>query len=208
MIEVASNFDELRACIEKRLSPKRFYHTVCVEEMSRRLSRLYCPQKEALLAAAALLHDITKEYTVSEHVSILKEHGEPVTRGDVMAHKTLHGRTAAIIIKEEFTAFADPELLSAVRYHTTGKRGMTVFDMLLYLADWIDASRTYPKCVQLRSLFWDARPEQMAPTERERHLLFVMKTAFDLSIGDLLEDGLPITLETVDARNELLEKLS
>ena len=55
----------LRARVKALLSPKRWLHTSEVEKMAARLAELYCPQKANLLRAAALLHDITKEWPVA-----------------------------------------------------------------------------------------------------------------------------------------------
>ena len=52
----------LREAVVNRLSQKRYTHTAAVEDMVIRLATLYCPEKIPTLRAAALLHDLTKEY--------------------------------------------------------------------------------------------------------------------------------------------------
>ena len=81
---------------------------------------------------------------------------------------------------------------------------MTLTEKLLYLADYIDASRTFESCVILRRYFWDAKPEQMDATARLRHLSNTLLLSFDMTMHDLLEEHRPIAPDTVDARNELL----
>ena len=51
----------LRERVMRKISPKRFGHTLAVEEMVARLCALYCPEYTLRLRAAALLHDVTKE---------------------------------------------------------------------------------------------------------------------------------------------------
>ena len=151
----------LRKTVIGQMSPKRYTHTAAVEEMVTRLAALYCPEETTALRAAALLHDITKEYDIPTHVRILREAGESVLAGAEFSHKTFHARTAAIIIPQNYTAFATETVISAVRWHTTGREGMTLTEKLLYLADYIDESRIFPDCVRLRSYFWGANPERM-----------------------------------------------
>ena len=115
--------------------------------------------------------------------------------------KTLHARTAAAQIPVDYPAFADPLIVSAVRWHTTGHAGMTLTEKLLYLADYIDASRTFRSCVLLRRYFWGAEPEKLTPQERKTLLL-----SYDMTIRDLLEEGTPVAADTVEARNELLRE--
>lgn len=194
----------LRARVKALLSPKRWLHTSEVEKMAARLAELYCPQKANLLRAAALLHDITKEWPVEKHCAFCLSHGIRLSNQDIVAHKTLHARTAAALIPEMFPDFAVPELLSAVRWHTTGHAGMTITEKLIYLADYIDLSRTFPDCVALRQAFWGADPQAMKPAERKEHLRRVLIQSFDLTISGLLADGLPVAQETIAARNALI----
>ena len=202
-------FDEeklnvLRLKVQARLSPKRWIHTAEVEKMAARLSELFCPQKKNLLRAAALLHDITKEWSVEKHCAFCPAHGIRLTAQDLFAHKTLHARTAAALIPEEFAEFAAPELLSAVRWHTTGRANMTLSDKLIYLADYIDESRAFPDCVALRNAFWSADPQAMSYADRKEHLRKILLRSFDMTISGLLADGLPVAQDTIKARNTLI----
>ena len=194
----------LRALVKARLSPKRWIHTAEVEKMAARLAALYCPAKTDLLRAAALLHDITKEWPVKMHCEFCAAQGIRLTRQDFLAYKTLHARTAAALIPREFPDFAHPELLSAVRWHTTGHANMTLPEKLLYLADYIDESRAFPDCVTLREAFWRAQPQTMAPAARREHLRKILLQSFDMTISALLADGLPVAQDTVSARNALV----
>lgn len=197
-------FADLRATVMGELSPKRFRHTVAVEEMAARLAALYCPDQADLLRAAALLHDLTKEWSVEAHCAFCEAHGIPLTEQDRVAHKTLHARTAAALIPERFPEWNDPTVVAAVRWHTTGHAGMTLTEKLLYLADYIDASRTFRDCILLRRYFWGAEPEKMEEAERNALLRDTLILSYDMTIASLTEEGLPIAEDTVRARNELV----
>lgn len=198
---------QLRELVTADMSPKRARHTLAVEQMAARLSVLYCPEKEQMLRVAALLHDVTKEWSTERHAAFLEEHGITPTAMDLAAPKTLHAKTAALLIPEQYSEYADGEVISAVRYHTTGREDMTLCEQIVYLADYIDDSRTFPDCVTLRHAFWDAEPENMTQEQREAHLLRVLVQSFDMTIAGLIEDGAPVSVDTFLARNSLILKL-
>ena len=188
------------------LSEKRRNHVLEVEKMAARIGAVYLPGEdgELLLRAAALLHDITKEYSVEEHVALLGKYG--ITPGDIelAAPKTLHAISAAVCIPDRFPRFALPEIVSAVRWHTTGHRDMTLPEKIIYLADYIDESRQFPECVRLREMFWDPDPAAMTAAERDEHLTRVLVESFDITVRSLLEEGRPVHPATNEARNSLL----
>lgn len=199
-----SELAALKDAVAARISPKRFAHTAAVEDMVARLAALYCPEETSVLRAAALIHDVTKEYPTDTQISMLEAAGESVTKGDICAPKTLHARTAALLIPAEFPLFDCETVVSAVRWHTTGRAGMTLTEQLLYLADYIDDSRIFPDCVRLRSYFWSARPEKMTMEERVSHLRRTLIMSFDMTMRALLAEGAVISPDTGLARNHLV----
>ena len=44
----------------------------------------------------------------------------------------------------------DPEILDAVRYHTTGRRNMSLLEKILFIADFVSDDRDYPGVEGLR----------------------------------------------------------
>ena len=195
---------ELRERVMGQMSAKRFRHTAAVEDMVARLCELYAPNQTLAMRAAALLHDVTKELSAKEQVTLSLELGLSVSPEDLLSPKTFHARTAAALIPKEFPDFDDPTVTLAVRFHTTGRRGMTVTEKLLYLADYIDLSRTFENCVRLRNFFWDAHPEDLSEQERNALLCDTLILSFDMTVKDLLEEGAPIAVDTMEARNELI----
>ena len=199
-----SMLNTLREEIRSSMSEKRFRHTAEVEQMAIRLGELYAPHKIPMLRGAALLHDLTKEYSKDHHLMICAQKNIPLTKEDVHAPKTLHARTAEALIPDRFPAFASEELLSCVRWHTTGRRGMTLCEKLIYLADYIDETRKFPDCVKLREMFWSAEPRKMNEKEKEAHLRRVLIESYKMTVTALLDEGCPISPDTVDALNELI----
>lgn len=196
--------DELRRDVGKDMSEKRLRHTLEVEKMAERLGELYAPDKIPTLRAAALLHDITKEKTTDEQILICAKYGLEVSRDELFAPKTFHAKTAAAVIADEYPEFADSEIISAVRWHTTGRANMSLCEMLVYLADYIDMSRTFDDCVKLRTFFFGAEPQNMGERERLAHLYDTMLLSYDMTIYGLLENGVAISSNTFEARNDLI----
>lgn len=198
----------LREQICERMSDFRLAHTLGVEKMAARLGEIYCPEKNDVLRVAALLHDITKELSVSEHTEIYRAHSFEPSKEELSAPATLHSVTAALVIPEIYPEFADDEIIGAVKYHTVGRADMTLTEKLIFLADYIDETRKYDDCVALRKEFFDAEPEKMTERDKMRHLNKVILHAFDLTVSDIIKNGRVLSVETVLARNSIIYALA
>lgn len=190
--------------VKEGMSEKRFRHTAAVADMAARLGALFVPDQCDLLRAAGLLHDITKEYSFEKQLQILESFGIMVDKQDILTPKTLHARTAALLIPLMYPEFADPIVIDAVRYHTTGRPEMTITEKIVYFADYIDDTRTYPDCVFLRDGFFNAKPEDMDMDARLEHFRKWLIASFDKTLASLTEDGKIISMDTVAARNSLI----
>lgn len=197
----------LREKISSAMSEKRFAHTAAVEIMAERIGKIYAPDKVDVLRAAGLLHDITKEYSTEKQLQICREFGIITTKQDILTPKTLHARTAALLIPILYPEFADDEVISAVRWHTTGNADMSLLEKIVYLADYIDDSRKFEDCVKLRHIFWDACPEKMNEAERNVHLTKTLVVSFNMTVSGLVADNAPVADDTFMARNALLLSL-
>ena len=199
--------DALRAAVEPHL-PRRMRHTLGVEDAAARLGAIYLPGKIPELRAAALLHDITKHKTFDEHLEICRDCGVTLPLDIAFYPKTLHAITAAALVPRLFPDFASEEIVGGVRWHTTGRAGMTMFEKIIYLADYIEDTRTFPDCVTLREFFWGAYREEMTAAEKELLLLRTLVRSFDMTVAGLLEDGACIADDTFRARNDLVKCLA
>ena len=78
---------------------------------------------------------------------------------------------------------------------------MTVFESIIYLADYIEPTRTFDDCIRVRRCFWDGIREGR---EKYEVLRDTMILSFDLTIENLLREGALIDRETIAARNAFL----
>ena len=204
-----NNFSEemlsaLREKVKYEMGEKRYNHTLEVEKMALRLGEIYAPSDIPMLRAAALLHDVTKERSTEEHIAICESFGIRVTEAEKSAPKMFHARTAALIIPQKYPEFATDELISSVRYHTTGREDMTIHEKIIYLADYIDMSRKFEDCVALRNYFFDFDFENADEEQKMEQLRKTLIKSYDITIKGLLEDGKMIDPCTFEARNFLI----
>ncbi len=197
----------LRSDISDKMSGFRLEHTLGVEKMAAKLGEIYCPEKIDLLRAAALLHDVTKELSIDEHIEIYNRFGLTPSDEYLNSPATLHAVTASLMIPEKYPQFADEEIISAVRHHTTGRKGMSICEKIIYLADYIDETRKYEDCIALREEFFSAEPEKMSESEKITHLNRVILHSFYLTIADLKAKGKTVISDTLAARDAIIFEL-
>ena len=114
--------------------------------------------------------------------------------------------TASIPV--ELPELNDAEIISAVRYHTTGREGMTLTEKIIYIADYIDETRTFPDCITLREMFWGSDVESMSEAERLLHLDRVVLRSLEMTVADLIECGRVINSDTLAAKEYISKKVN
>ena len=76
---------------------------------------------------------------------------------------------------------------------------MTLFDALIYLADYIEKTRTFKDCVRLRRYFY--KNLKKGNDDKLEVLRKTLILSFDYTIKNLIEEGLPIDNTTNEVRN-------
>lgn len=190
----------LRTAIEPYLTEKRYAHTLAVEKEAAALAQIYLPEKEDKLRIAALLHDITKKESVEKQLQMCAEFGIMVDEDDILAPKTFHAKTAAALAARCFAAYTDEEVCRGIRYHTTGHASMSAFEAIVYLADYIEETRTFADCMTLRQYFY-SRIDMEGTAKKDIILRDTMILSFDMTIRNLMDEGGPIDHDTIAARN-------
>lgn len=184
------------------LSPKRRAHTYGVEKAAFMLAKVHYPQLDkALVAAAALLHDCTKELTEDEQFEAAEKYGAVFGDTEKEVCKLRHAVTGAAVAK---TLFGLPdEAVSAIRYHTTAKADMSPMEKILYLADFTDENRKDELCRNVRKRYYENLKKDKCSAMDET-LLY----ALEESIAVLNEECKKIHPHTIEARNFLKENLA
>ncbi len=192
--------DGIRSILPEHISGKRLLHTLSVEAEAEALGKLFrLPDEEIYkLRCAALLHDITKEKKLDGQIELCKRFGIDYTDEDVRSPKVFHAFTGAFLARELFPELVDDVIFNGIRYHTTGRENMSLFEKLIYLADYIEPQRTFEDCVKLRKLFYS--------TEKfdQEHLDRIMLLSFNMTLSCLIVENAPMHSATVRARNALI----
>ena len=145
----------LRSAVELRVSKKRFLHVLGVEDMARRIGERCLPNKLYELSAAALLHDVAKEIPIEEQIAIISNCASKITAEELNAPQIIHSFTAPHVVLRDFPQYATEEILSAVEKHTLGDADMSIFDEIIFIADYAEAGRSYESCIEVRNYLLD-----------------------------------------------------
>lgn len=183
--------DEKRRDILSRLSGFRLKHTLGCEKAARELARRYGEDEEKC-AYAMLLHDITKTFSQQEQLNLCEKYGIIPNDVEKKEWKMLHGKTAAAIAADLYSA--PPDVVHAIAYHTTGCANMTLLDKIVYMADYIEENRSFDGVKTARKL---------AAQNLDKALLY----GLNASLRDLIHRGKQIHVDTISARNWLLDNL-
>ena len=181
--------EEYKLLLQGRLSDYRCRHSFCVADAAAALAEQYGadPQKAFV---AGLLHDITKEADKAEQFELFRLGGAELSEAEERNPKLWHAMSAPIFLKEKL-GITDEEILSAIRYHTTARAGMSLLEKILYIADFISADRDYDDVDVVRELAKQGLDETMLYT-------------LDYTIRDLLKKRRAIHPDSVACYNELI----
>ena len=196
---------DLAEAVRPYLTEKRYAHTLAVEKEAARLGAIYLPDRVDALRASALLHDITKKESTEKQLQLCREFGIMTDETDLLSPSVFHAKTAAAVAARDFPDCTDGEILGGIRWHTTGRADMTVFESIVYLADYIEETRTFDDCVRLRRDFYGRLESGADPDEA---LTDTMIESFDLTMEALMRDGAPIAADSVAARNGFILRKS
>lgn len=184
--------EQYRQIIRQRLGDYRYHHSLCVADEAKRLAARYgADEKKAY--TAGLLHDIMKDTDQKSQLQILTDFGILLDEVEQQVDKLWHAKVGAAFL-EHILQVKDRALLDAVRYHTTGRAGMSLLEKIVFVADFTSADRRYPDVDEVRRLSDISLEETMIYT-------------IDYTIRDLLNKGQAIHPDTLAAYNErILER--
>ena len=130
---------ELIRTLEQELNYKRFVHTMAVAGTASSLAMCYGMniQKAEL---AGLLHDCAKCVDVRKMQKLCEKAGLEITPFEAGSGSLLHSKAGSVLAAEKYGC-TDPDILNAIRYHTTGRPGMSLLEKIIFVADYIEPGR-------------------------------------------------------------------
>lgn len=128
------------------LSEKRVIHSIGVANEAKKLAKKYGADEEKAYLSG-LLHDIAKEMPADEKIKMCKRYRiklDPLMKRQIdLSHSFL----SAEISKNRFD-ISDVDMLNAMRYHTTGRKKMSLLEKIVYVADCIEPNRPKDNGIQ------------------------------------------------------------
>ena len=177
--------------LKKALDHQRYEHTLGVEETARMMARAFGEDEERA-ALAGLLHDCAKCMPLSQMIKAAKH----AKTDDVMKEsKALMHAVAGMCIARDVYDVKDEAVLQAIRWHTTGRANMTNLEKIIYLADYMEPTRSFRDLTEVRRL---------AMEDLDRACLM----SFTMSVEHLEEKGYMVHPNSVYARDYLKGLLS
>lgn len=156
------------------------------------------PEEREAAAIAGLLHDSAKLMRPPDLLSYCEAHHVPLDELDRRTSQTLHAFAGAELVRETF-GIGNSEILNAIRYHTTGRIGMSRVEKIVYVADKIEERTRNPQFIRDMSVDLDfLRPWSLDLT---------MLRLLDSTMRFLMEKHQLIHTRTLEARNDLLGRL-
>lgn len=142
--------DYLRRYIRPLMTDYRYRHSLGVEKQAVKMARRFgADQRKAALAG--ILHDVCKDMPKGALLQNILESG--IINGiDFKASPQLIHSYAGALYLQSHMDIHDPEVIEAVRYHTTARAGMSLLETVVYLADLTSEDREYPDVGEMRRL--------------------------------------------------------
>ena len=188
-MNVPEKYKEYDKLLRSKLDDYRYIHSLGVAKSAKELAALYGADEEKAYTAG-LLHDVMKNASPDEQLQIMEKADIILSPCEKLNQKLWHAIAGAAFLKTELN-ITDEEIISAVRWHTTGKAGMTTLEKTVYLADFISEDRTYPDVDEVRRL---------APISLERAIVYTQKYC----IQKLLSQNMIIDPSGVECYNDLV----
>lgn len=184
--------ERYRGRLESLTTPHTYHHSLCVKREAVRLAALYGADVDRA-ALAGLLHDICKNMDKEALLQMLGNSAIILQKEELANPSIWHGIAAGNYLRSEL-GIEDEQVLSAVRYHTTGRAGMSLLEKVVYLADGISEDRQYPGVENMREAVNRSLDEGMALSLKHTIMM-------------LAEAGKPIVPDTYYAYNYYCEEL-
>lgn len=177
--------DRYRELLRGKLNPRRLFHSECVSECAGVLAERYGASVEKA-RLAGLLHDVMKNAPANEQLALMPD----ITPLELLNSKVWHQISGEAFLRQNGIV-TDEEILGAVRWHTTGKAGMTLLEKIIYVADFISADRDYKDVEVVRRLAYISLEHAILYTSR-------------YTVNKMVSQDLLLHPATVECYNDML----
>lgn len=150
----AYDLEVLKKHMKEALNEDRYEHTLGVMVTAESLAMRYGADITKA-SVAGLLHDCAKCIPNDKKLKMCKKHHIEISEMEEQNPSLLHAKLGAYIAEHVYNV-TDPEILSAIRWHTTAKPDMSLLDIIVYMADYIEPNRDKaPDLKEIRKLSFE-----------------------------------------------------
>jgi predicted HD superfamily hydrolase involved in NAD metabolism len=136
---------------ELKDKPSRLQHIIGVRDTALEFGRKLNLDLD-ILETAALLHDITKYYSLDKNKELINSYFEETERiYKYYNENILHAFSAYVIAKNKYN-ITNGEVLNSILNHTIGRANMSIYEKVIFISDYTEPSRTYDSCIKVREI--------------------------------------------------------
>lgn len=175
--------EELERVVVSLLNPNRVAHVLGCRDTAVELAERWGADVTDA-ARAGILHDITKALDGPLQLTLCEAYGKILSDFSRKYPKTLHALTGSLVAERIFGE--NEAVVSAIRYHTTGKAGMNLLETIVYVADYMEPNRDFPGVEKLRALAFTDLPS-------------ALKLGLEMTMEHLKKQGSEVSPESREA---------
>ncbi len=175
--------EELERVVVSLLNPNRVAHVLGCRDTAVELAKRWGADVTDA-ARAGILHDITKALDGPLQLTLCEAYGKILSDFSRKYPKTLHALTGSLVAERIFGE--NEAVVSAIRYHTTGKAGMNLLETIVYVADYMEPNRDFPGVEKLRKLAFTDLPS-------------ALKLGLEMTMEHLKKQGSEVSPESREA---------
>ena len=147
------NEKKLIRFLKKNIDKKRLAHSINTAKEAVSLAKKYGADVDKAYLAG-MLHDVAKGMCRFGLRKLAKEYDVSVDEFEARNPELTHGKLGAIMVSKQL-GISDKEILSAIRWHTTGHADMTLLEKIIYIADIIEPDRKFEGVQEIRKLAYE-----------------------------------------------------
>lgn len=175
--------------LKTSMSGKRYQHTLGVAGTAKKLAEIHGADRDKA-ETAALLHDAARDFNHEYILQMCQKYNITADEVEKAVPNLLHAKIGAYMAGDIY-GIKDSEVLDAIRFHTTGRKNMSILEKIIFIADMIEPGRDFPGVEDLRELAF-------------KNLDKAVITGLDSTLRYVIERGLLIHTDSIEARNHLL----
>ena len=146
MKEISREFIiEVDSRVKKTIKKSRYAHTQGVRFTSAAMAMKHGVNIRSA-ELAGVLHDCAKNLSHKEMEALCKRHNVEISEAEKKNKELLHAK-AGMCLSAEVYEIDDPDILNAVKYHTTGRPDMSDLEKIVFIADFIEPGRDKAHCL-------------------------------------------------------------